>query len=70
MKTITTYEDLVQDLIDNKVTMVRPDEFKTIFKSTRGCYKNLNHLHNYTIDALNIHSYNQLNPSIIKLYQY
>ena len=32
MKTITTYEDLVQDLIDNKVTMVRPDEFKTIFK--------------------------------------
>ena len=32
MKTITTYEDLVQDLIDNKITMVRPDEFKTIFK--------------------------------------
>ena len=32
MKTITTYEDLIQDLIDNKITMVRPDEFKTIFK--------------------------------------
>jgi hypothetical protein len=32
MKTITTYEDLVQDLIDNKITMVRSDEFKTIFK--------------------------------------
>jgi hypothetical protein len=32
MKTITTYEDLVQDLIDSKITMVRPDEFKTIFK--------------------------------------
>lgn len=32
MKTITTYEDLVQDLINNKITMVRPDEFKTIFK--------------------------------------
>lgn len=32
MKTITTYEDLVQDLIDNKITMVRPDEFKVIFK--------------------------------------
>jgi hypothetical protein len=31
-KTITTYEGLVQDLIDNKITMVRPDEFKTIFK--------------------------------------
>jgi hypothetical protein len=31
MKTITTYEDLVQDLIDNKITMVNPDEFKTIF---------------------------------------
>jgi hypothetical protein len=33
MKTITTYEDLVQDLIDNKITMVRPDEFKTIFNN-------------------------------------
>jgi hypothetical protein len=32
IKTITTYEDLVQDLINNKITMVRPDEFKTIFK--------------------------------------
>ncbi len=32
MKTITTYEDLVQDLIDNKITMVNPNEFKTIFK--------------------------------------
>jgi hypothetical protein len=32
MKTITTYEGLVQDLIDNKITMVRSDEFKTIFK--------------------------------------
>ena len=32
MKTITTYEDLVQDLIDRQVTMVRPDEFKTVFK--------------------------------------
>jgi hypothetical protein len=31
MSTITTYEDLVQNLIDNKITMVRPDEFKTIF---------------------------------------
>lgn len=31
MKTITTYEDLVQSLIDEKITMVRPDEFKTIF---------------------------------------
>jgi len=32
MKIITTYEDLVQDLINNKITMVRPDEFQTIFK--------------------------------------
>lgn len=32
MKTITSYEDLIQDLIDNRITMVRPDEFKTIFK--------------------------------------
>lgn len=31
MKTITTYEELVQDLINNKITMVRPDEFKTIY---------------------------------------
>lgn len=31
MKTITTYEELIQDLIDNKITMVRPNEFKTIF---------------------------------------
>jgi hypothetical protein len=32
MKTITTHEDLVQDLIDNKITMVNPNEFQTIFK--------------------------------------
>jgi hypothetical protein len=32
MKTITTYEDLVQDLISNKITMVNPNEFQTIFK--------------------------------------
>lgn len=32
MKTITTYEDLIQDLIDNKITMVNPNEFKTILK--------------------------------------
>lgn len=32
METITTYEDLVQHLIDNRITMVRPDEFKTVFK--------------------------------------
>jgi len=31
MKAITSYEELVQHLIDNKITMVRPDEFKTIF---------------------------------------
>jgi O-methyltransferase len=30
-KTITTYEDLVQDLIINNITMVDPDRFKTIF---------------------------------------
>lgn len=30
MKTITTYEQLIQDLIDNKITMVGPDGFKTI----------------------------------------
>ena len=30
MKTITTYEELVQDLIENKVTMVNPREFRTI----------------------------------------
>ena len=32
MKTITTHEDLVQDLINNKITMVNPNEFQTIFK--------------------------------------
>ena len=32
MKEIKTYEDLIQDLIDCKITMVRPDEFKTILK--------------------------------------
>jgi len=32
MKTIITYEGLVQDLIDNKITMVGHDEFKTIFQ--------------------------------------
>jgi hypothetical protein len=32
MKTITSYEELIQDLIDNRITMVRPNEFKTIFK--------------------------------------
>jgi hypothetical protein len=32
MKTITTYEELVQNLIDNKITMVHPDEFKTVLK--------------------------------------
>lgn len=32
MKKITTYEDLMLDLIDNKITMVNPNEFQTIFK--------------------------------------
>jgi hypothetical protein len=32
MKTIISYEELIQDLIDNQITMVRPNEFKTIFK--------------------------------------
>jgi len=32
MVNITTYEDLIQDLINNKITMVRPNEFKTILK--------------------------------------
>jgi O-methyltransferase len=32
MKTIKEYEDLAKDLINKKITMVRPDEFKTIFK--------------------------------------
>jgi len=32
MKKITTYEDLMFDLIDNKITMVNPNEFQTIFK--------------------------------------
>lgn len=31
MKIISTYEDLIQDLISNKITMVNPNEFKTIF---------------------------------------
>jgi O-methyltransferase len=33
MKEITTYEDLVQDLIDNKITMVNPNEFNTILNN-------------------------------------
>jgi hypothetical protein len=32
MNEITTYEELIQDLIDNKITMVTPDEFKTVLK--------------------------------------
>jgi len=31
MKIISTCEDLMKDLIENKITMVRSDEFKTIF---------------------------------------
>jgi len=33
MKTTTTYKDLIQDLIDNKITMVRSEGFKTIFNN-------------------------------------
>jgi hypothetical protein len=29
MKTIISYEELIQDLIDNQITMVRPNEFKS-----------------------------------------
>lgn len=32
MEEITSYEELIQNLIDNQITMVRPDEFKTILK--------------------------------------
>ena len=32
MKQITTYEELIQDLIDNKITMVGKSEFNTILK--------------------------------------
>lgn len=32
METITTYEELIQSLIDNKITMVNPNEFKTVIK--------------------------------------
>ena len=39
MKTISTYEDLVQDLIDNKITMVNPNEFKTIFNHYDNIFK-------------------------------
>lgn len=33
MKTITTYEELVQDLIDNRITMVNSNEFNTILNN-------------------------------------
>jgi O-methyltransferase len=33
MKTITTYEDLIQDLIDNKITMVQSEAFQTILNN-------------------------------------
>lgn len=39
MEIITTYEDLVQDLIDNKITMVRPGEFQTIFEHCPKIFK-------------------------------
>ena len=32
MEKITTYEDLIQNLINNKITMVLPNEFNTILK--------------------------------------
>ena len=38
MKTITTYEELIQDLINNKITMVNPNEFNMVIKH----YNNIN----------------------------
>jgi hypothetical protein len=39
MKTITTYEDLIDDLITNRITMVTKNEFQTIFNH---CHKIFN----------------------------
>ena len=39
MKTTTTYKDLIQDLIDNKITMVGSNEFKTILKHYSKIYE-------------------------------
>jgi len=33
IKIITSYDDLIKDLIHEKITMVRPDEFKTVLNN-------------------------------------